>query len=189
MTGRGGITQIRLSGFGGQGVVLAGLLLGEAGVADGRYVAGSNSYGAQARGSGCKAEVVFSDAAIDFPHLTTADILVAMSQGSYEQYCTDVRPDTGLIVYDGSQVTPKKDLNVQQLGIPATDSALKELKNKQAANIILLGALIELTGVVSAEAIKKAIQKHVNERFRKLNLEALEAGRRLGRQAPRGTRG
>ena len=101
-----GITQIRLSGFGGQGVVLAGLLLGEAGVAEGKYVAGSNSYGAQARGSGCKSEVVFSDAPIDFPHLTTADILVAMSQGTYDQYCADINPETGLILYDQSQVTP-----------------------------------------------------------------------------------
>ena len=184
MTGRGRITQIRLSGFGGQGVVLAGLLLGEAGVADGRYVAGSNSYGAQARGSGCKAEVVFSDAPIDFPHLTTADILVAMSQGSYDQYCADMRPETGLILYDQSQVAPKKDLAVRQVGIPATESALKKLKNKQVANIVLLGALIELTGVVSTEAIERAMEKHVNERFRRLNLEALEAGRQLGRQTP-----
>ncbi len=184
MSGRGRITQIRLSGFGGQGVVLAGLLLGEAGVADGRYVAGSNSYGAQARGSGCKAEVVFSDAPIDFPHLTTADILVAMSQGSYDQYCTDMKPETGLILYDQSQVTPKEDLAVRQVGIPATESALKKLKNKQVANIVLLGALIELTGVVSSEGIERAMEKHVNERFRRLNLEALESGRQLGRQPP-----
>ena len=182
MTGRGKITQVRLSGFGGQGVVLAGLLLGEAGVAEGKYVAGSNSYGAQARGSGCKAEVVFSDAPIDFPHLTAADILVAMSQGGYDQYCADIRPETGLIVYDQSQVTPKKKLGVRQVGIPATDSALKRLKNKQVANIVLLGALIELTHLVSSEAIEKAMEKHVHERFRRLNLDALEAGRQLGRQ-------
>ena len=68
---------------------------GEAGVIDGKYISGSNSYGAQARGSGCKSEIVFSDRPIDFPHLTTADILVAMSQGAYDIYCEDVKEDLG----------------------------------------------------------------------------------------------
>ncbi len=176
-----GITQIRLSGFGGQGVVLAGLLLGEAGVADGKYAAGSNSYGAQARGSGCKSEVVLSDGPVDFPHLTTADILVAMSQSTYDQFCSDVGSDAGLILYDDSQVVPKEDLTVKQVGIPATESALKLLGNKQVTNIILLGALVELTQVVSFNGVKKAIEKHVSERFRPLNLEAFETGRRLAK--------
>jgi 2-oxoglutarate ferredoxin oxidoreductase subunit gamma len=178
-----GITQIRLSGFGGQGVVLAGLLLGEAGVEDGKYVAGSNSYGAQARGSGCKSEVVFSDGPIDFPHLTTADILIAMSQGTYDQYCTDISSEKGLILYDDSQVKPRKDLAVKQVGIPATESALKMLKNQQVANIIFLGALVELTQIVSPEAIERAMKKHVSERFKKLNIDAFERGRQLGREA------
>ena len=82
--------QVRLSGFGGQGIILAGLLLGQAGVIEGKYIAGSDSYGAQARGSGCKSEIVFSDGPIDFPHLITSDILVAMSQGAYHTYCKDV---------------------------------------------------------------------------------------------------
>jgi len=176
-----GITQIRLSGFGGQGIVLAGLLLGEAGVADGKYVAGSNSYGAQARGSGCKSEVVFSDGPIDFPHLTTADILVAMSQGTYNLYCADMNSVKGLIIYDRSQVTPRTDLTVRQVGVSATESALKQLKNKQVANIILLGALVELTHVVSPGAMERAMEKHVGERFRQLNLEAFAAGRQLAR--------
>jgi len=177
------ITQIRLSGFGGQGVVLAGLLLGEAGVVDGKYVAGSNSYGAQARGSGCKSEVVFSDGPIDFPHLTSADILVAMSQSTYDQYRTDVEPEGGLILFDESQVTPKKDVAAKQIGIAATDSALKLLRNKQVANIVLLGALVELTHIVSAKALEKAMEQHVNERFLRLNLDAFEAGRQLARQS------
>jgi 2-oxoglutarate ferredoxin oxidoreductase subunit gamma len=176
-----GITQIRVSGFGGQGVVLAGLLLGEAGVVDGKYVAGSNSYGAQARGSGCRAEVVFSDVPIDFPHLITADILLAMSQGTYDQYCTDIK-STGLILYDQSQVRPRSDLGTNQVAIRATESALKRLKNKQVANIILLGALVELTHVVSPEAMKQAMEKHVSGRFLRLNLEAFATGRELGRQ-------
>ena len=178
-----GIKQVRLSGFGGQGVVLAGLLLGQAGVFDGKYISGSNSYGAQARGSGCKSEIVFSDGPVDFPHLTTADILIAMSQGAYNSYCGDVREESGLILYDQGLVTPKENLGVKHLGIPATDVSVKRLKNKQAANIVFLGVLIEATRIVSPGAIRKAISTHVSERFRSLNLKALRTGMELGRKA------
>jgi 2-oxoglutarate ferredoxin oxidoreductase subunit gamma len=176
------ITQVRLSGFGGQGIVLAGVLLGEAGAIEGKYVSGSNSYGAQARGSGCKSEVVLSDGPIDFPHLIIADILIAMSQGAYNMYCEDVRETSGLILYDNYLTTPKENLKVKQLGIPATEHAVKKLKNKQVANIVLLGAFIEITKIVSIKAIKKAIHIHVGERFRSLNLKALQIGTELGRQ-------
>ena len=176
------ITQVRLSGFGGQGIVLAGLLLGEAGMIEGKYIAGSNSYGAQARGSSCQSEVVFSNGPIDFPHLTTADILVAMSQGAYNMFCEDVRAKSGLILFDQSQVMPKEGLNVIQIGIPATEYALKRLKNNQVANIVLLGALIETTKIVSLKAIKKAIHTHVGERFQSLNFKALQIGIELGRR-------
>ena len=112
------IRQVRLSGLGGQGVVLAGLLLGQAGMIEGKYITGSNSYGAQARGSGCKSEIVFSDGPISFPHLITADILVALSQGAYQIYCKDVK-ESGLILYDQGLVTPNVELNVKQLGVTA----------------------------------------------------------------------
>jgi len=177
-----GITQVRLSGFGGQGVVLAGILLGEAGAIEGKHVTGSNSYGAQARGSGCKSEIILSDASIDFPHLTASDILVAMSQGAYDMYCGDVKEDSGLILYDQSLVSPRKDLRVKQLGVRATEVSVKKLKNKQIANIVLLGVLIEAAKIVSPKAMQKAIALHVSERFRALNLKALRAGMDLGRQ-------
>jgi len=177
-----GMKQVRLSGFGGQGVVLAGLLLGQAGVFDGKYVSGSNSYGAQARGSGCKSEIIFSDGPVDFPHLTIADILVAMSQGAYDLYCQDVREESGLILYDPGLVNPKDDLKVMHVAIPATEVSIKRLQNKQAANILFLGALIEVTRIVSLQAMRKAISTHVGERFRPLNLKALRIGMELGRK-------
>ena len=151
------IKQVRLSGFGGQGVVLAGLLLGQAGVFDGKYISGSNSYGAQARGSGCKSEVVFSDGPVDFPHLTVADILIAMSQRAYNIYCKDVREESGIILYDQGFVTPKEGLKIKHLAIPATEVSVKRLKNKQVSNIVFLGALIEATRIVTPKAIRKAI--------------------------------
>ncbi len=179
----GEMTQVRLSGYGGQGVVLAGMLLGAAGVFEGRFVAGSNSYGAQARGSGCKAEVILSAFPIDFPHLIRADILVAMSQGAYDLYCHDVKEGDGLILYDSGLVKPREDLPVKQIGVPATETAVKKLASKQAANFVFLGALAEITQVVSCRALRKAIREHVRERFRALNLKALGAGVALGRKS------
>ncbi len=177
-----GIIQVRLAGFGGQGVVLAGLLLGQAGVIEGKYISGSNSYGAQARGSGCKSEILFSDGPIDYPHLITADILIAMSQGSYNLYYKEMKETTGFILYDQGQVIPKEGINVQQRGVPATEYALKKIKNKQMTNIVFLGALIESTKIVSPKAIRKAITLHVNKRFQSLNLKALQIGMGLGKQ-------
>jgi 2-oxoglutarate ferredoxin oxidoreductase subunit gamma len=170
------ITQIRFSGFGGQGVVLAGVLLGQAGVIEGKYIAESNSYGAQARGSGCKSEIVLSDGPIAFPHLITVDILVAMSQGAYNMFSGEVKPTSGLILYDKGLVAPKEDLQVKQLAIPATEVSVKRLRNKQVANTIFLGVLVEITGIVSPKAIRKSITLHVSERFRMLNLKAFQVG-------------
>jgi 2-oxoglutarate ferredoxin oxidoreductase subunit gamma len=176
-----GFVQVRISGFGGQGIVLAGLLLGRAGVFEGRYVAGSNSYGAQARGSACKAEVVLADSVLDFPHVLTADILVAMSQGGYEQYLREVKQG-GLILYDHGLVQPENDSEIKQLDISATGEALKKFKTQQPANLVMLGALIEITRLVSVQNMGKAIVQEIPERFRKINLEALKIGVRLGKQ-------
>ncbi len=172
--------QVRLSGLGGQGIILGGLLLGQAGVIEGKYIAGSDSYGAQARGSGCKSEIVFSNRPIDFPHLISADILIAMSQGAYHAYCKDVK-EKGLIFYDQGLVTPE-ELGVPQRGVAATEISIKKLKNKQVANIILLGVVVETTKIVSPKAIQKAITLHIGERFRTLNLKALRTGMELGKK-------
>lgn len=177
------VAQLRFSGFGGQGVVLAGVLLGEAGIMDGKYVAGSNSYGAQARGSGCKSEIVFSDAPIDYPHVITADVLVAMSQSAYDSNQGDVNPEAGLIIYDETLIKPTGWARITQIGIAATERAMNELNNKQAANIVLLGALVGATGIVSRGAVEKAMGKHVAERFRSLNMKAFDLGIELGSKA------
>ena len=177
------IKQLRLGGFGGQGIVLAGLLLGEAGALDGKFAAGSSSYGAQARGSACKADIILSGDPIDYPHLTGLDILAAFSQEAYDLYGADVTAPSGIILYDsGLVIALRTDWKVQQAGVAATDHALKVLHNKQVANIVLLGALVEMTGVVSPNAFRKAIGIHVGPRLRKINLAAFRLGMNLGRK-------
>ena len=171
--------QIRLGGLGGQGVILAGVLLGQAAVLQGLYAAGSNSYGAQARGSTCQAEVVVAAGPIDYPHVEAADLLVAMSQGAYDSYRAGTAPD-GVILYDASLVTP--DAAPNQHGLAVTEVAVNELKNKQAANVVWVGAVAGFTGWFSPQAVEQAVAENVPARFLELNRRALARGLALGRE-------
>ncbi len=177
-----GLKQVRFSGFGGQGIVLAGLLLGQAGAMEGRFVSGSNSYGAQARGSECRSEIIISDTPIDFPHVIIADFLMSMSQGTYDLYSRNVREGGGLILFDEGLVKPSGHMNVRQVGLRATEYSIKRMKDKQMANLVLLGGFVEMTRLVTPSALRKAAGFHLQERFRSAGLKALRLGMALGRQ-------
>jgi len=176
------ITQIRLCGFGGQGIVLAGAILGHAVVKDGKWVAQTSSYGAAARGGTCQANVVISDEPIIFPHLIEADVLVAMFQSAYERFIEDTK-DSGLVIYDEQLVSPGKTGALKHIEIPATNTAVKELDNKQVANMVILGATVEITKIISKDALTSAIQEDVPERLKALNLKAVDIGFKLGKGA------
>lgn len=172
--------QVRLSGFGGQGVILAGTLLGHAAIAEGKWVAGSNAYGAQARGGNATAEVIISNQKISFPHIITADLLIAFSQSAYNRYKADLESEQTMVVYDPLLVEVDQQKKIRQVGIQATELALEHYDNKQAANIILLAAAAALTGIVGKEALEKVIHEKVDKRFVELNLKALSLGWGLG---------
>lgn len=174
--------QVRLSGFGGQGVVLAGTILGHAAIKDGKWVAGSSSYGAQARGGSARSDLVIADGPVVYPHVIEADILIALSQTAYDRYIKELANDA-LVLFDDPMVSPKPLGGIRQVGIPSTSSALKELDQKQAANIVILGALASTSGIVSKEALKASISENVSIRFKDPNLKALELGYRLGGSA------
>lgn len=174
------LKQICISGFGGQGAVLAGMILGHAAIGDGKWVSGSNSYGAQARGGSATSEVVISDEPIKYPHVILFDILVALSQGAYDKFSEKVSPDGATIIFDDLLVKPKEMAGAKQIGVPATDTAIAELSSKQSANIVMLGAAAALTGIVSKPALTVSLTENIEERFREINLEALEAGYKLG---------
>ena len=176
-----GIKHVRLCGFGGQGVILAGTILGYAGVNDGKWVAGSNSYGAEARGGACRADVIISDKPISFPHVIKANILIAMYQRAYDRYIESVTNENGMVIYDQQMVDAREIPGLKQVGVPATSTAIKELKNKQVSNIVMLGAAAEITGIVNRDALITAIEKNVKARFKKLNLKAVELGFSLGK--------
>ena len=121
------IKQIRVCGFGGQGIIIAGTILGHAGVNDGKWIAGSSSYGALARGGPSRADVILSDKPIIFPYLIEADILIALSQEAYDTYIEDVKHN-GVVIYDEQLVSPR-DIGLKQKDIPATNVAIEELNN------------------------------------------------------------
>jgi 2-oxoglutarate ferredoxin oxidoreductase subunit gamma len=177
------ITQIRFCGYGGQGVVLAGTILGHAAINDNKWVAGSNSYGAQARGGSARSEVVIAKNPIIYPHVIQVDILIAMSQTAYDQYIEDLAEQGALVIYDDMIVYPKDIPGVQQIGVSATKLSIDEFDNKQVANIVMLGASVAITKIVSKKSLIQSIQTNVGQRFRELNIKALNAGLRWGKNS------
>ena len=177
----GKLKQIRFCGFGGQGVVLAGTILGYAAIKDGKWVSGSNSYGAQARGGSARSEVVISDDPIKFPHVIESDILVALSQSAYDVYIKNMAEKDALVIYDDLMIKPAHLRGVQQIGVPATNVAIYELESKQVANMVMLGASVAITRIVNRQALISCIIENVAERFRDINVKALEVGYNLGK--------
>jgi 2-oxoglutarate ferredoxin oxidoreductase subunit gamma len=166
--------EIRLSGSGGQGLILMGIILAEAiGVYDGKCVAQTQSYGPEARGGSSKSEVVVSDEEIDYPKAMKPDLLLAMNQKSCDEFYPDLKPD-GIVIVDSTFVrqvpTPKA------FQIPFTRIAREKFKREVVANIIALGALTQLTPMVSAKAVEAAVLARVPKGTEKLNRDALKVG-------------
>jgi 2-oxoglutarate ferredoxin oxidoreductase subunit gamma len=165
--------EIRLAGSGGQGLILAGIILAEAaGVYDGKFVCQTQSYGPEARGGASKAEVVISDAEIDYPKAIQPDVLLALNQKSLEAFSADLKPG-GLLLVDADLVKEAPASRV--LALPFTRIA-RELGRAMAANIVALGALAQLTGAVSLKSLTAAVLARVPKGTEDLNRRALAAG-------------
>lgn len=172
--------EVRLGGSGGQGLILAGLVLAEAaGIYDGREVAMVQSYGPEARGGASKAEVVISDAPIDYPLCTRVDLLLAMTQEASDIYCWDLSPSAWILVDSDLVRHPPSS---RAIALPFTVSAREKLRNVMAANIVALGAIAELTGVVSHRGVEKALMARVPPGTEALNRKALHLGAKLARE-------
>ncbi len=168
--------QVRLCGFGGQGIILAGTLLGYAGVKDTKWVASSSSYGGSARGGACRADVIIADNQIIFPKITKADILIAMCQDAYNAYIGNIEKQNGIVIYDAHLVSPKSIDGLKQVSVPATSIATKRLESAQVATIVILGASVAITGIVSKESLVSSTRDNVPAKFREINLKAVDVG-------------
>jgi 2-oxoglutarate ferredoxin oxidoreductase subunit gamma len=169
-------TEIRICGLGGQGVVLAGQLLGRAAVFEGLNVVQTQSYGAEARGSNAKSEVIISDEKIGFPLVRHCDVLVAMSQRSLDLYVKDLKEDGTLIVDEGSVEHVPEGLGAETFWIAATKKAESLFKSRLYANIIMLGAVAKITGLITPDSAEKAIAESLTEKTREINIDAFRKG-------------
>jgi 2-oxoglutarate ferredoxin oxidoreductase subunit gamma len=175
-------TEIRLSGFGGQGIIKTGNIIGEAvAIHDGKNATFTQSYGPESRGGAAAAQVVISDEPISYPHVIDPSILVVMSQGAYTKYAPGFRKD-GLLIVDEDLVEIDEAVEgLRVLFIPATRLA-EELGRKIVANVVMLGFLAAVTDLASAEAMKKAVLSSVPKGTEELNLKAFERGYEYGQQ-------
>jgi 2-oxoglutarate ferredoxin oxidoreductase subunit gamma len=167
--------EIRFGGSGGQGIVLMGLILATAGTRDNRCVVQTESYGPEARGGYSRSDIIISDNPIDYPQLEDTDLLVVLSQAAANQYVGSLRPG-GVLVYDSERVTKLPLLGGTGVGIPFTRLALEETGREQTANILTLGAVVGLTGVVSVESLRKAVMGRVPAGTEEVNGKALARG-------------
>lgn len=176
--------EVRIGGFGGQGIVTMAVVMGETlSLIDKKFVVQTQSYGPEARGGASKSELVISDEEIDYPKVQEPDVFVAMSRAAYLEYIAGLK-ENGILIIDEDLVEIEGDLpeGVKIYRIPATRIADKEIGNKQATNVVMLGAFSVLTDVLSAEGLKKRIEERW-PRFVKSNMLALELGMKAGREA------
>lgn len=170
--------ELRLTGTGGQGLILAGIILAEAALLDEKLSIQSQSYGPEARGGSSKSEVIISDGAIHFPKVTKPDLLLSMSQESANKYCHDLSPDS-ILVTDSLFVKDLPAHTGKVYELPITHTSKEAFGKALFANIIALGALVKITGIVSAEAIEKAVLNRVPKGTEELNKKALLLGMEL----------
>lgn len=168
--------EIRVAGFGGQGIIRAGLMLAmAASIHSDKNAVQTQSYGPESRGGACKSEVVIADEEIDFPKVTEPDVLIIMSQKAYDTYVGTLKKG-GTLLLDSDLVKEEKPTpHVQVFKVPATKIA-EEIGKTVVANVVMLGAFTSITNIVNTDSIKKSILGNIPKGTEELNLEAFKNG-------------
>ena len=165
--------EVRIAGFGGQGVGLAGYIIGKAlALYDGYHAVRTQAYGPEARGGASSSNIVVSDEPVDFPFVQKPDVLVALSQEAYTRFRKSTRQDAFVVVDEDLVITETDD---KVLKIPATHLAEK-LGKRIVANIVMIGFFTGVTGLVNQQAVEMAIRSSVKEHTIDLNLHAFQTG-------------
>jgi 2-oxoglutarate ferredoxin oxidoreductase subunit gamma len=159
-------------------VILAGQILGRAAIYDGKYAVQTQSYGAEARRSAARSEVIISDEPIKFPLVRRCDILVAMSQTALNKHLNDLKED-GVLLVDKDMVKETPELKAKIFWVSATSTAEAEFKRRIYANAVMLGALTKATRIVSRKAMENAIRESVPEEMLEENLRGFKLGLQL----------
>ena len=174
--------DVRLSGSGGQGLILAGKILAEAAaIYDGHNAVQTQSYGPEARGGASKAEVVIKDGEIDYPKAMDLDLLLSLTQESCTKYSDDLKGD-GILIVDSEMVPDPPKGTFKIYAAPITSIASKKIGKVVVTNIVALGILTRISGVVSEESMRKAILARVPKGTEEVNMKAFDEGWKAGEE-------
>ena len=174
------LTQIRISGFGGQGIILSAIVIGKAGcIFENGYSTMTQSFGPEARGGACSAQVILSNQPILYPYVTRPDILVTMSQEAYSLFTPQLNEDGILLIEQDLVRVEKLPPGVRVYGVPATRLA-EELGKRMVLNIVMVGFFAAVTNVLQPDAPREAVADSVPGAFRELNLKAFDKGFEYG---------
>lgn len=173
-------TEIKIGGFGGQGVIMMGYIIGRAAaIYGGGHATMTQSFGPEARGSACSSQVIISGKRILYPYVATPEVLVVMSQEAFDKFSPGMS-GTGLLLHEQDLVNPGKlKKGMRAFSVPATRIA-EELGRKIVLNIVMIGFFTAVAGLIDAEAMRKAVETSVPAGTEKMNLEAFDRGYEYG---------
>jgi len=174
------LTEIRIAGFGGQGVILSAIVLGKAAsIYENGFATMTQNFGPEARGGACSAQLVVSDTPVLYPYTTQPDIMVIMSQEAYNRFANDLKPGGMLIIEEDLVRVSNLNRDKKVYSIPATRFA-EELGKRMVLNAVMVGFFTAVTQLLGADAVRKAVADSVPPNFRELNLKAFEKGYEYG---------
>ena len=174
------LTEIRIAGFGGQGVILSAIVIGKAGcIFEGGYATMTQSFGPEARGGACSAQVILSDTPVLYPYVTQPDILVVMSQEAYRLFTPQLKPDGFLIIEEDLVRVGELPPGVRVYSVPATRLA-EQLGKRMVLNIVMVGFFGAVTNLLNSSSLRQAVASSVPDAFRELNLKAFDKGFEYG---------
>jgi len=181
------LTEIRVAGFGGQGVILSAIVLGKAAsIYENGFATMTQNFGPEARGGACSAQLVLSDSPVLYPYVTRPDIMVLMSQEAYNRFAPELKPEGLLIVEEDLVRVSNLNHDKKVYSIPATRIA-EELGKRMVLNSVMVGFFTVVTNLLTADAVRNAVADSVPASFRELNLKAFERGFEYGKTSLAGT--
>jgi len=175
-------TEIKVGGFGGQGVILTGYIIGKAAsIFDNKFATMTQSFGPEARGSSCSSQIIVSDERILYPYVSVPQIMVIMSQEAFTKFSPQIDPNGTMLIEEELVKASGLPETVKLYGIPATRIA-EELGRKVVLNMVMAGFFTAVTNLIDKDAMRKAVEDSVPPGTEKLNLKAFERGYKWGRE-------
>lgn len=177
------LTEIRIAGFGGQGVILSAIMLGKAAsIYENAFATMTQNFGPEARGGACSAQLVVSDSPVLYPYVTHPDIMVIMSQEAYNRFAPELKPGGMLIIEEDLVRVSNLKGDPKVFAIPATRLA-EELGKRMVLNSVMVGFFTAVTKLLNPDAVRKSVADSVPPSFRELNLKAFDKGFDYGSKA------